>query len=117
MKTSRLNVGPYHLLCIETGEDPTNLEEGLPDAQLFAVHVKDNKFADIIHFLTTGMAPEGYTSQQTKELVVCETNFSLIAGHLYKMGLDEILRFYVPSFERNSILTEAHGGAMGGHYA
>ena len=29
-------------------------EEGLLDAQLFMVHVVDNHFADIIHFLTTG---------------------------------------------------------------
>jgi len=44
-------------------------------------------------------------------------DFSLIAGHLYKMGADEILRHYVPEFERRSILAKAHGGAMGGHYA
>lgn len=43
-------------------------------------------------------------------------DFSLIARHLYKMGADEILRCYVPKFERRNILVEAHGGAMGGHY-
>jgi len=42
---------------------------------------------------------------------------SVIEGHLYKMGLDEILRCYVPEFERSSILIEFHGGATGGHYA
>ena len=35
----------------------------------------------------------------------------------YKMGSDEILECYVPEFERNSILAEAHGGVAGGHYA
>ena len=44
-------------------------------------------------------------------------DFSVIAGHLYKMGNDEILRRYVPEFERSQILAEAHGGAAGGHYA
>ena len=39
MKPGRLNAGPNHLSCIEIGEDPTNLEEGFPDAQLFIVHV------------------------------------------------------------------------------
>jgi hypothetical protein len=93
VKPGRLNAGPDHLSRIETGEEPTNLEEGLPDVQLFVVRVADNHFADIIHFLTDqGMAPEGYTSQQKKELVVCATDFSVIAGHLYKMGSDEILR-------------------------
>eukprot|EP00253_Pinus_taeda_P022643 PITA_22643 len=98
-------------------EEPTNLEQGLPDAQLFAVGVADNHFADIIHFLTMRMAPKGYTSQQKQELIVHTVDFSVIAGHLYKMGADEILRRYVPDFERTKVLTEAHGGAGGGNYA
>lgn len=32
------------------------------------------------------------------------------------MGADEILRRYVLDFGRNSILAEAHGGVVGGHY-
>ena len=39
VKPGRLNAGPNHLLRIEIGEEPSNLEEGLPDAQLFAVSV------------------------------------------------------------------------------
>lgn len=67
------------------------MEEGIPDAKLFAVHVANNHFADIIHFFTTGMAPEGYTSQQKKELVVHMADLSMISRHLYKMGADKIL--------------------------
>lgn len=63
MKLGRLNAGPDHLLRIEIGEEVSNLEEGFLDAQLFAVHVADNNFFDIIHFLTTGMAPEGYANK------------------------------------------------------
>ena len=62
MKPRRLNMGPDHLLCIETEEDPTNLEEGLLDAQLFIVCIMDHHFEDIIHFLMTGTALEGYTT-------------------------------------------------------
>lgn len=50
-------------------------------------------------------------------LVVHMTDFSIIVGHLYKMGSDEILQHYVPNFERSSILVEAHRGATGRHYA
>ena len=32
VKPGRLNVKPNHLSRIESGEEPTNLEEGLPDA-------------------------------------------------------------------------------------
>lgn len=76
---------------IEIREEPTNLEEGLPDAQLFSVHVADSHFEDVIHFLTTGTASKGYTIQQKKELVVHAIDFFVIVGHLYKMGSDEIL--------------------------
>jgi hypothetical protein len=44
-------------------------------------------------------------------------DFSLIAGQLYKMGPDEILRRCVMEAERPLILIEAHEGIIGGHYA
>ena len=43
-------------------------------------------------------------------------DFPVIARHLYNMGSDEILRRYVPEFERSSILAKVHGGVVGGHY-
>jgi len=66
------------------------LEEGLPDAQIFMVHIVNRCFKDIIHFFTTGIAPKEYSIQQNKELVVRAVDFSVIAGYLYKMGNDEI---------------------------
>lgn len=77
VKPRHLNTGLDHLSQIEMGEEPTNLEEGLHDAKIFAVRVMDRHFEDIINFLTTGATPKEY--------------FFLIAGHLYKMGNDEIL--------------------------
>ena len=65
---------------IETGEKPTNLDEGLPDAQLFTIKVVDAHFADIIEFLTTSMAPAAYSVQQKKELVTWAADFTIIAG-------------------------------------
>jgi hypothetical protein len=41
----------------------------------------------------------------------------LIAGHLYNMGIDNILRRCVLEHERPRILAEAHEGISGGHYA
>jgi len=75
------------------------LDEGLPYAQLFVVCIAYEHFEDIIHFLTMGTAPKEYSIQQKKELVVRAANFSIIVGHLYKMGNDEILRRYIPEFE------------------
>ena len=58
-----LKARPDHLSRIKTREEPTNLEEGLPNAQLFTVRVVDGHFEDIIHFLTTGTAPKEYSVQ------------------------------------------------------
>ena len=44
-------------------------------------------------------------------------DFTLIAGQLYKLGSDEILRIYVFEHERRRILQEAHPRITGGHYA
>jgi hypothetical protein len=63
------------------------------------------------------MAPREYTIPQKKQLVVHVADFSLIAGHLYKMGLDEILRRCFMEAKRPLILAEAHEGITGGHYA
>ena len=65
VKPGRLNVGPDHLFWIESGEEPTNMEDKLPDAQLFAVTMIDDQNKDfnaIIHFLSTGYALEGFTT-------------------------------------------------------
>jgi hypothetical protein len=41
----------------------------------------------------------------------------MIAGHLYKMGTDSILRICVLEHERTRVLVESHEGIVGGHYA
>ena len=59
--------------------------------QLFAIKVVDMHSTNIIHFLTTGMEPTEYLVQQKKELVTRAVDFTIIAGHLYKLGADEVL--------------------------
>ena len=49
-------------------------------------------------------------------MVVHAAYFSLIAGQLYKMGPDEILRRCIMEAERPLILVEAHEGIKGGNY-
>jgi hypothetical protein len=117
VKLGKLNARPDHLSRVTNGEEPTNLEDNFPDAQLFLVHIADDYFAEIIHYLSTGTAPQEYTTAQKKNLVVCTTNYQLIAGHLYNMGTDSILRRYVLDHERPRILVEAHEGIEGGNYA
>ena len=61
-----MNAGPDHLSRIDLGEEPSNLEDNLPDAQVFSIQIADEYYADIIHFLTTGWAPVEFTKQQKK---------------------------------------------------
>jgi hypothetical protein len=63
------------------------------------------------------MAPGEYTIIQKKQLVVRAAYFSLIAGQLYNMGSDAILRRCIMEAERLLILVEAHEGIAGGKYA
>ena len=65
VKLGRMNVGPDHLSRIESGEEPTSLENNLPEAQLFAVTMiedQNKEFNAIILFLSIGYAPEGFTT-------------------------------------------------------
>jgi hypothetical protein len=63
------------------------------------------------------MEPREYIVIKKKQLVVHATYFQLIAGQLYKMGLDDILRRCVMESERPFILAEAHEDITRGHYA
>ena len=94
VKPGLLNVGPDQLSRIESGEEPTILEDNFPNVQLFAIHMMDNQnheFNAIIHFLSTCYVPEGMSTNQKKHLVVKVFDCTLIARHLYKFGKDEIL--------------------------
>jgi hypothetical protein len=53
----KLNAGPDYLSRITNGEEPTNLEDNFPDAQLFSVQLADEYFSDIIQYLSTGITP------------------------------------------------------------
>lgn len=113
----RLNVGLDHLSWIEIGEEQSNLEEGLLDVHLFAIHLVDRHFVDIIHFLSTGMAFEGYTKIKRNNFSWVQPIFRSLWDIYTKINVDEILWRYVLDFEHDSILVEAHGGVVGGHYA
>ena len=48
VKMGWLNAGPDHLSHVENGEEPTNIDDGLPDVQLFRVEVADDHYAPIV---------------------------------------------------------------------
>ena len=80
IKLGRLDSGLGHLSRIESGEEPGNLDDSLPDAQMFVIKMFDDHYRDIIHLLTKGYAPEGFSIAQKKQLVVKSRDFQLIVG-------------------------------------
>jgi hypothetical protein len=116
VKPGIMNKGPDYFSRLEHGEERTNLEDEILDAQLLAIRNIDDHFTEIVQFLSTRMTPSEYTIPQKKQLVVHAIDFSLIDGHIYNMGPDEILRRCVMEAEQPLILTESHEGITGGHY-
>jgi hypothetical protein len=112
-----MNKGPDHLSRLEHGEEPTSMEDTLPNSQLIAIRNIDDHFTNIVQFLSIGMALSEYTISQKKQLVVCAADFPLIVFQLYKIGPDEILRRCIMEIEHSMILARAHEGIVGGHYA
>ena len=84
---------------------------------MFSIQIADEYYVDIIQFLTTGVAPDEFTKQQKKQLVVKAADFTLITGHLYKLGPDEVLRRCVMPHEKEANIREAHSGTARGHFA
>jgi hypothetical protein len=117
VKLGKLNTGPNHLSRVTNGEEPTNLEDKFPDAQLFSVQIVDEQFTNIIQYFRTGIALQEYNTAQKKNLVVHTTDYQLIVGHLYKMGVDSILQRYMFENGRPRVLAESHEGIAGGNYA
>ena len=66
MKLGCLNAYLDHLSRIETGEEPRNIEDGFPDAQLFRVDMVDDNYAHIVKFLVMGTTSEELTTSQKK---------------------------------------------------
>jgi len=92
VKLGRLNVGPDHLSHLDTWENDGAIDDRLPDADLFRIEAIPDHLKEIPTLLTIVRCPEGYTTAQRQDLVVKVADYQLIAGHLYKMGLDQILR-------------------------
>ena len=57
VKLGRLNLGPNHLSRLESGEEIVNINDNLPDAQLFSIMMFDNCYKEIIHLLSAIYPP------------------------------------------------------------
>ena len=56
IRPGKTNVGLDHLSRIELGEDPTGIEDDLPDAHLFRVEAIPSELVEIGQYLQEGKA-------------------------------------------------------------
>ena len=82
VRTGKLNVGLDHLSWIDTGEEPTGVEDDLLDAHLFHIEAVPEELEEIAQFLETGQAPEGMNTKKKQILSMKAAPYSLINGFL-----------------------------------
>jgi hypothetical protein len=105
-------VGPDHLSILESRESSGAVDDQLPDADLFRVEATPEYLEDIAVFLSIGGCLETYSATQKLHMVVRAADYQLIAGQLYKLRLDSILRICVLDHETKYILWECHSGVV-----
>ena len=82
VRRGKLNVSPDHLSRIDTGEEPTGVEDDLLDAHLFRIEAVPVELEEIAQFLENGQAPEGMNTKKKQILAMKATPYSLINGFL-----------------------------------
>jgi hypothetical protein len=112
VKPRRLNARSDHLSRITNGEEPSKLEENILDAQSFLVRIADKYFVDIIEFFITRFSPKKFNIKENKNMMEIATDYQLIAGHLCKLCVENILRRCVMEHERTIILEDEHEGIV-----
>ena len=66
VRPRKLNVGLDHLSRIDIGEEPTGVEDDLPDAHLFRIEAVPAKLEETAQFLENGQPPKGMSTKKNK---------------------------------------------------
>ena len=64
IRPGKANVGPDHLSRVKSSEDPTRIDDDLPDAHLFRVKAILAEFEEIGQYLQERKAPDHYTEKK-----------------------------------------------------
>ena len=114
------NVIADHLSRVERSteeEEKVILTENFPDEQLFKVSCQLPWYADIVNYLSCGVVPSEFTSQQKRKLRTDSRYYIWDDPLLFKRGADMIIRRCVPENEQGKILDECHASPYGGHFS
>jgi hypothetical protein len=93
------------------------IDDHFPDEHLFAISTQTPWFVDIANYLTTGRFPQHFSYQERCKIVRKSTTYTWVAGYLFKLGPDQVLRICIREDEVHDILHAFHDEPCGGHYA
>ena len=100
--------------------DPIPVNDSFPDEQLAILHVKSNSdpwYADYANFIVAKFLPPGLTFQQRKKFFHDLRYYFWDDPHLFREGVDGIVRRCIPENEQKDILRQCHSSPYGGHHA
>ena len=100
-------------------DEPLPIDDSFPDEQLAAINVAHNTpwYADYASYIVAKYLPPSFTYQQKKKFFYDLRHYFWDDPHLYKEGVDGIIRRCVPEHEQGQILRKCHSEAYGGHHA
>ncbi|KAK1611876.1 hypothetical protein QYE76_035549 [Lolium multiflorum] len=99
--------------------DPVPVNDSFPNEQLAVIKVSSRDspwYADYANFIVSKYLPPTFSAQQRRKFFYDLRHF-WDDPHLYKEGVDGIMRRCVPEYEQQEILSKCHGSAYGGHHA
>jgi hypothetical protein len=93
------------------------VEDSFPNEHLYSVFESTPWFANLANWLASGVMPTDLSKVGKKRLVKEACHYFWDDPHLFKVGLDQILRRCVPETEFHNILTFYHAHTCGGHFS
>ncbi|KAK1647900.1 hypothetical protein QYE76_065705 [Lolium multiflorum] len=100
--------------------DPVPVNDSFPNEQLVVIKVSSRDspwYADYANFIVSKYLPPTFSAQQRRKFFYDLRHYFWDDPHLYKEGVDGIMRRCVPEYEQQEILSKCHGSVYGGHHA
>ncbi|XP_076936552.1 uncharacterized protein LOC143603719 [Bidens hawaiensis] len=112
------NVVADHLsrIVIEDGDRDGPIDESFPDEQILAMS-QNSWFAHIVNFKVAGDLAEHWPRRKEKHLVSQAKQYFWDDPDLFKIGVDQMIRRYIPEEDVRLVLEHAHSSSCGGHFS
>src|SRR3954451_21043239 len=101
-------------------DDSIRVNDSFPNEELAAIMVTSHDcpwYADYANFIVSKYLPPTFTAQQRRKFFYDLRHYFWDDPHLYKEGVDGIMRRCVLEFEQQEILRICHSSAYGEHHA